>query len=75
MSGEVIINPKIGAEYQIWYRKSNSHLPLHGKIGIVRIRCYARPRNHGIEIDDEIYVVPCGNLRKFVEGRINEPIM
>jgi hypothetical protein len=62
----VLANPKLGQLVQIWYAKRYAHtMPLHGKIGEVVIVCKARRcRNHGIEIDGQMYAVPCGNLRK-----------
>lgn len=61
----MLLNPRIGQRVQVWYRAGvRDHVPLHGKIGTVVIRSKGRPRNHGIEIDGMIYVVPCGNLRK-----------
>ena len=48
-----------------WYAKRYAHtMPLHGKIGTVKIaNRRGKPRNHGIEIDGVLWVVPCGNLR------------
>lgn len=56
-----------------------SYFPLHGKVGRVVIvgryrkapkvgvaveGCRQRgPRNHGVEVDGIVYVVPCGNIR------------
>lgn len=60
----MILNPRIGAVYQVWYRKSARHLPLHGRCGRAVIAGRGTPRNHGIEIDGRLRVVPCGNLRK-----------
>lgn len=59
----MILNPKIGKAYQVWYRKSMSWMPLHGKVGTAVVASRGKPRNHGIEISGTVYVVPCGNLR------------
>ena len=57
--------PKIGQRVQVWYRASlRSLMPLHGRVGIVRVSSRGKPRNHGVEIDGVTYVVPCGNLRE-----------
>lgn len=46
----MIANPRIGAEVQVWYKKSLAHwFPLHGKIGTVEIVAKGKgPRNHGV---------------------------
>lgn len=57
-------NPRKGALAQVWYNKRLApEMPLHGKIGVVKIASKGKPRNHGIEIDGVMWVVPCGNLR------------
>lgn len=57
--------PKVGARVQVWYRVSlRAFMPLHAKVGIVVVSSRGRPRNHGIEIDGVLFVVPAGNLRK-----------
>lgn len=64
-TGETMIsNPAKGRIYQVWYRKSNSHLPYHGRDGECVIRGTGRPKNHLLRIDDRLVIVPCGNLRK-----------
>jgi len=35
---------------------------LNGRSGIVRIRSRGRPRNHLVEVDGLVYVIPCGHL-------------
>lgn len=60
----MITNPRIGDQYQIWYRKSLRHLPYHGHLGIAVIRSKKRPRNHLIQTGNDFVVVPCGNIRK-----------
>jgi len=57
--------PKIGQRVMIWYRAGlREVMPLHGRTGTVVMRSTGKPRNHGIEIDGQVYVVPCGNVRK-----------
>lgn len=62
----MIVHPYIGQAVQCWYRAGVRHLvKLHGKVGVVKIVARGPgPRNHGVEIDGNLYVVPCGNLRK-----------
>jgi len=62
----VLVHPKIGAIVQVWYRKDRAaFMPWHGRLGIVRVVSKGPgPRNHGIEIDGRLVVVPCGNIRK-----------
>ena len=60
-----MLNPHIGQQVQIWYRKKlRDSMPLHGKSGPVTVASRGKPRNHGVVIDGQCYVVPCGNLRK-----------
>lgn len=58
----MMLNPRLGQCVQCWYR--NRAMPLHGCLAIVRIVSRGKPRNHGVEIDGKLFVVPCGNLRK-----------
>jgi len=61
----MLTNPKAGQKAQVWYREGlRSLMPLHGRVGMVRVAGRGRPRNHGVEIDEQIFIVPCGNLRK-----------
>lgn len=61
----MMLNPQIGQNVTVHYRKGLSdHMPLHGRTGIVRIRGRVRPRNHGVEIDGTLYIIPSGNLQK-----------
>jgi hypothetical protein len=61
----VIVNPRIGSSVLLRYRKSmRPFARLHDRVGIVRIVSRGPgPRNHGIEVDGQTYVVPCGQLR------------
>jgi ribosomal protein L21E len=61
----VIVNPRIGQTVRIHYNaKVAPHMPYHGKTGMVEIVSKGKPRNHGIRIDGELVVIPCGNLQK-----------
>jgi len=61
----MIASPKTGQRVQVWYRESlRGFMPLHGKIGKVVVSSRGKPRNHGVEIDGTMFVIPCGNLRK-----------
>ena len=55
--------PRIGQLVQVWYAEDRLPMPLHGRIGTVVVRSRGKPRNHGVEIDGALFVVPCGNLR------------
>jgi len=60
----MIVNPRKGMTVQIWYNKRVAPtMHLHGKIGTVTIVSRGKPRNHGITIDGQMWVVPCGNIR------------
>lgn len=64
----MMANPKVGQKVKVWYKKKLADwFPLHGKVGVVVIVSKGKPRNHGVEIDGVMYVIPCGNLFK-VEG-------
>lgn len=61
----MIASPRINARVQCWYAERwRKVAPLHGKVGVVVISSRGKPRNHLLEIDGRLYVVPCGNLRK-----------
>lgn len=61
----MLANPKQGQRVQCWYRRDRAaFMPLHGKLGSVVVVSRGTPRNHGVEVDGAVYVVPCGNLRK-----------
>jgi hypothetical protein len=60
----VIANPKPGQVVRIHYAARALPMPYHGKIGTVEIVSKGKPRNHGIRIDGELVVIPCGNLQK-----------
>lgn len=58
----MMLNPRIGSQVQLWYK--NKEMPLQGRTGTVLVASRRRPRNHGVEIDGRLVVVPCGNLRR-----------
>jgi len=69
----MLSNPRIGERVRVHYAEKKKPgalaakadvMPLHGKTGIVRIRARGRPRNHGVEIDGDVYVIPAGQLRR-----------
>lgn len=61
----MIASPRIGQQVQVWYRAGvREKMPHHGRVGIIRVVCHGRPRNHGIELDGVVVPIPCGNLRK-----------
>jgi hypothetical protein len=63
----MMLNPTPGQKIQVWYRKSNHHLPFHAQRGVVLIPSKGKPRNHLVSVDGRPVVVPCGNVRKGVE--------
>ena len=61
----MLSSPKHGQRVRIHYRASMAgKMPLHGKVGVVVVSGCGRPRNHGIEIEGRIQVVPAGNIIK-----------
>lgn len=65
----MMTSPRIGQQVSVRYNQRICGLmPLHGRTGIVRVRSNGKPRNHGIEIDGIIHVIPCGNLFKIEEN-------
>lgn len=61
----MIVHPRPGSTVQVWYRKDRAgSMPHHGQLGTVRIAAKGPgPRNHGIELDGRMVIVPCGNIR------------
>lgn len=58
-------NPRRGQIVTVRYgKRTRDIMPLHGRAGTVSVVGRGRPRNHGIEIDGVIHVVPAGNLFK-----------
>jgi ribosomal protein L21E len=54
-----------GDTVRVHYRPSVARfMALHGKTGRVVVASRGRPRNHGVEIDGVLYVIPAGNLCK-----------
>jgi hypothetical protein len=61
----MLFNPAKGQRVRLHYRESARRwFPLHGKIGTVKIVGKGKPRNHGVEVEGVMYVVPSGNLQK-----------
>jgi hypothetical protein len=62
----MISYPKLGQVVQLWYGpKCRPFAPHHGRVGPVVIRAAGRTqRNHGVEVDGRLVIVPAGNLRK-----------
>ena len=59
----MICYPKPGQRVRIRYRAGvREHMPLHDRVGVVVIVGRGKPRNHGVQVDGCLYVVPCGNL-------------
>jgi hypothetical protein len=62
---KMLLNPRVGSTVQVWYRADMRWMPFHARTAVVRIASHGKPRNHGVEIDGRLVVVPCGNLRKW----------
>lgn len=60
----MISNPQVGDQVIVRYKKAlKQWFPLEGKCGTIAIVCKARRcRNHGVLIDGQMAVIPCGNL-------------
>lgn len=59
----MIANPRVGQVVRIRYNaKVRASRPLHDRVGTVVVASRGKPRNHGININGVVYVVPCGNL-------------
>jgi hypothetical protein len=59
----VIVNPRLGQVVRVRYNaKVRASRPLHDRVGKVVVVSRRKPRNHGVEINGVLYVVPCGNL-------------
>ena len=74
--------PRIGQAVRVHYRVGTSlnHpglpavWPLHARAGVVRVRSRGKgPRNHAVEINGSLYVVPCGNLYPAAEVTASPP--
>jgi hypothetical protein len=65
----MLSRPKLGQRVQVHYAREYARwMPLHGRVGVVAVVGTGRPRNHGVEIDGEVYVLPAGNLRPAPEA-------
>lgn len=60
----MVSNPSVGDKVIIRYKKSlKAWFPLEGKTGTIAIVCKVkRCRNHGVIVNGQFYVIPCGNL-------------
>ncbi len=60
----MIFHPRVNQRVRVHYtRRAAAHMPLHGKVGVVRVVATGRgPRNVGVEIDGRVFVIPRGNL-------------
>ncbi len=71
----MLINPRLGSAALVWYRAGvREHMPYHGLVAVVRGAGRGRPRNHAVEIDGRLVVVPCGNLRKATANETARPV-
>lgn len=62
----MLIFGRVGQSVRIHYNaKRAPRMPHHGKVGRLAVVSRGKPRNHGVEIDGRIVVVPCGNLYAF----------
>lgn len=61
----MIVHPKIGQAVQVWYRREVAPgMPYHSRMGRVVTKGRGPgPRNHAVEIEGCVVMVPCGNVR------------
>ena len=71
----MIFHPRAGQRVCIHYAKrAASVMPHHGMAGVVCVASRGPgPRNVGVQIRDQIIVVPRGNLVGIGNGRTNNP--
>lgn len=63
----MISSPRPGQRVRVHYAASYARLmPWHGRDALVVISGRGRPRNHLVDAEGHMVVVPCGNL---VEAR------
>ncbi len=61
----MLVNPRLGERVRIHYAPQYGRwMPLQDRVGTVVILGRGKPRNHGVEVDGRLYVVPCGNLNR-----------
>lgn len=59
----MLIFGRIGQTVRIHYNERVAPtMPYHGRYGKLVVLSNGKPRNHGVEIDGKIVVVPCGNI-------------
>ncbi len=63
----MLINPRPGERVELRYRPALRPYFLHGRRGTVTVVGRGKPRNHGVEIEGRLVVVPCGNCFKVSE--------
>jgi len=62
----MLIFGRVGQAVRIHYNARRApYMPWHGRTGRLVVVCRGKPRNHGVEIDGKIVVVPCGNIYAF----------
>ena len=64
----MLVNPSLSQLVEIRYnpkmRGGAFGATLHGQIGRIVIVGKGKPRNHGVEVNGVLHVIPCGNLNK-----------
>jgi len=68
----MMANPRVGQIVRVGYSRvmlarigtRASVAPLQDALVKVVIVSKGKPRNHGVELDGRLYIVPCGNLHK-----------
>jgi len=60
----VLTNPRLGQVVLVRYNPRAKLIMghLHDKLGTVIQRSRGKPRNHLVDVDGRLYVIPCGNL-------------
>ena len=67
----MITNPKINQLVQLKYNKKKWPTALlQGKIGTIVLAGKGKPRNHAVNVEGVIYIVPCGNIFSLTEKKI-----
>jgi hypothetical protein len=62
----MLIFGRVGLAVRIHYNaKRAPSMPNHGKVGRLAVVSRGKPRNHGVEVEVRIVVVPCGNIYAF----------
>jgi hypothetical protein len=62
----MLIFGRVGLAVRIHYNaKRAPSMPCHGKVGRLAVVSRGKPRNHGVEVEGRVVVVPCGNVYAF----------